>query len=265
MTRNDALAFTIDGKLDGESLVFIHGWPDNADLWRHQVAALGGKYRCVLVTLPNFGDDVQIPGGCDFPMLVEMLARSIDEVHGEDERVVLVTHDWGAYIGYLYEQAYPDRVRKMVALDIGGHIQPTSAKEGLFIAGYQWTLIACWLVGGVVAPLGDWLTRKFAHALGVPAGQADGVRSRYNYPYFFLWRGILLPWARKTLLGRYRPQCPVLFMYGGDKPVMFHSERWLEIVERTGGRSACVEDAGHWFMQSHPERVNKEIAQWLTD
>lgn len=262
---DETMAYTTEGNLNGATLVFIHGWPDNASLWRHQVAALGGEYRCVLLTLPNFGEEEEHAGGYNFPLLVELLARTVASLRRDDERVVLVTHDWGAYIGYLYEQLYPDQILKMVALDVGGHVQPTTAKEVVFIVGYQWILIACWLVGGVIAAMGDWLTRKFAHALRVPARQAASVRSRFNYPYFFFWRGMLVPWARKTLLAYYRPRCPVLFMYGAKKPVMFHSERWLNIVEKSGGRIDCIEEAGHWLMESHPERVNEAIARWLTD
>ena len=43
----------IEGNPEGPTLLFIHGWPDNASLWRKQAAALGGQYRCVLLTLPN--------------------------------------------------------------------------------------------------------------------------------------------------------------------------------------------------------------------
>ena len=254
--------FIIEGNPDGPTLVFIHGWPDNASLWRKQVEALSGKFRCVLVTLPNFGVEAVQAGGFDFPALVGRLATTIKQVQ-PDGKVSLVTHDWGAYIGYMLEKMHPEMIIKMAALDIGGHIEPAGLKSALMIMGYQWSLIACWLVGGVMPPVGDWLSRKFAQALGVPTRQAVGVRSRYNYPYFFLWRGMLLPWARKNLLGYYQPQCPVLFMYGGDKPVMFHSKRWLSIVAKTGGRSECVDGAGHWFMESHPDRVNEAIAGWL--
>ncbi len=263
MEVSNEIAYSVEGNPDGDVLVFVHGWPDGPSLWRNQVEALGSTYRCMLVTLPNFGAAADKAGGYDFPVLIEMLAGAIEKVRGEHERVALVTHDWGAYIGYLYEKAYPERVSKMIAFDIGGHIQPTTLKEGLFIAGYQWALIACWLVGGVVPPFGNWLTRKFAHVLGVPARQAKAVRSRYNYPYFFLWRAMLLPWARRTLLGNYRPRCPVLFLYGGEKPVMFHSARWLRLVEESGGRSECIDGAGHWFMETHPERVNETCAGWV--
>ena len=183
----------------------------------------------------------------------------------EDERVILITHDWGAYLGYLLERKFPERVEKMVALDIGAHVAPERARETLFMMGYQWTLIACWLIGGVLPPLGDWLTRKFAAVMKVPARQASKARSRVNYLYFYMWRGLLLPPWRKSLLRRYTPRCPVLFLYGKNKPVMFHSRHWLDIVEQSGGCSEGIDGGGHWFMQSHAEQVNQAIAHWLAD
>ena len=76
---------------------------------------------------------------------------------------------------------------------------------------------------------------------------------------------MLIPWLRKNLLQRYTPQCPILFIYGGNKPLMFHSERWLKIVEQTSGRNECIEGAGHWFMESHADQVNQLIGAWLDD
>ena len=111
--------------------------------------------------------------------------------------------------------------------------------------------------------MGNLLTRKFAGVLKVPARQASKARSRVNYMYFYMWRGLLLPRWRESLLRRYTPRCPVLFLFGKNKPVMFHSQRWLSIIEQSGGRSEGIEGAGHWFMESHPEQVNQAIVQWL--
>lgn len=255
--------YVIDGKLNGPSLMFIHGWPDDASLWRKQVAALADDYRCIRIMLPNFGLRAVKPGGFNFPKLIAMLVATIEEVQPDGSPLTLITHDWGAYLGYLLEQAHPEKIKSVVALDIGGHIAPDSIRESLFILGYQWTLILLWLIGGIVPPLGNGLTRKFASALGVPARQAGTVRSRNNYPYFYLWRGLLLPWWRHELLARYRPTHPVLFLWGRKKPVMFHSKRWLDMVEQSGGHSTGIEGAGHWLMESHAEEVNQAIRDWL--
>lgn len=242
--------------------MFIHGWPDNASLWRFQVEALRSDFRCVLITLPNFGEHSTRAGGFDFPELVEMLASTIRKVQPEG-KISLVTHDWGAYIGYVLEKTHPDLIRKMAALDIGGHLEPAGLKSSLMIVGYQWSLIACWLAGGLIPPLGSLLSKGVARVIRVPARQRGKIRSRYNYSYFYLWRGMLLPWKRGSLLGRYRPQCPVLYLFGERKPLMFHSPRWLQIVADSGGRAEGIPGAGHWLMETHAETVNGKIDEFF--
>jgi pimeloyl-ACP methyl ester carboxylesterase len=253
--------YRIEGKPDGPTLVFIHGWPDNASLWRKQVAALGADFRCVLLTLPNFGEQSVRAGGFDFPELTRRIVATIRQVHPEGQ-VGLVTHDWGAYLGYLLEQQHPELFVKMAALDIGGHLSP-GLKQALMITAYQWALIAAWLVGGVIPPLGGLLAQGVGKVIGVPSRQRAALRSRYGYPYFYLWRNLLLPWKRTHLLGRYRPQCPVLFLFGERKPMMFHSARWLQIVADSGGHAEGIPGAGHWFMETHAETVNKRILDWF--
>lgn len=256
--------YTIRGNPAGPTLVFIHGWPDDASLWRKQAEALGERFRCVLVTLPNFGAESVKPGGCDYPELVDRLAATIREVQPAG-RVSLVTHDWGAYIGYMLEQKHPEMFLKIVAMDVGGHLKPLGLKASLMIIGYQWSLVACWLAGGLVPPLGRLMTQGVGKVVGVPARQRRKIRSRYNYPYFYFWRGSLLPWKRSSVLGRYRPKCPVLYLYGEKKPLMFHSPRWLQIVADSGGGSKGIAGGGHWFMETHADAVNGIMADWFSD
>jgi len=252
--------YVIEGNADGPTLVFIHGWPDDASLWRRQVAALAAGYRCVLLTLPNFGAQPVKSGGFSFPELVGILARTIRELQPQGQ-VTLVTHDWGAYIGYLLEQAHPERIGHMIAMDVGGHAKP-GPKAALMIIAYQWALVFCWWVGGLVPPLGDLLSRFVGRLVRVPDRQRAAIRSRFNYPYFYLWRGMLLPWKRDSVLQRYRPGCPVLYLYGRRKPFQFHSDRWLELVGQTGGMAQGV-DAGHWLQEERADEVNALIADWL--
>jgi len=255
---------TIEGNPAGRTVVFIHGWPDDASLWRMQVPALAEDYRCVLLTLPNFGREHVRVGGYNFPELVEMIAATIRSVQAEG-RVHLVTHDWGAYIGYLLERTHPELIGRMVALDIGGHIGRPDIRTALMIAAYQKALIVSWLVGGIIPPLGNLMTKLVGRVVRVPSRQRANIRSRYNYSYFYLWRGIILPWKRSSILGRYRPQCPVLYLFGERKPLMFHSSRWLDIVNEAGGRSEGIAGAGHWLMETHPEIVNERILDWLKE
>jgi pimeloyl-ACP methyl ester carboxylesterase len=263
VNTQSTFSYDVTGESHPKTIVFIHGWPDHGDMWRHQVAELSSEYRCVAVTLPNFGDSRDRRGGYNFAALVQMLKNTIERVAPSGEPVYLVTHDWGAYIGYLFEAAHPDLVEKMVALDVGGHSQPTSLKAVSIILGYQWTLVISWLIGGVIPPLGTALSRGLSRALDVSSGRIERMRSYFNYPYFYLWMDLLLPWRHQNLLRQYTPQCAVLYLYGAAKPVMFHSDRWLQTVDETGGRSVSLADGDHWFMESHPTEVNDLIREWF--
>lgn len=258
------IEYVIEGKPDGPTLLFIHGWPDNASLWRKQIEALRKDFRCVLLTLPNFGDKTEKAGGYDFPEMVEQLAATIRAVQPEG-RVGLITHDWGAYLAYLLEQSHPNLINKMAALDVGGHVQPSGMKESLMIMGYQWALILSWLLGGLMPPLGRLMTRGVARVVRVPSRQRENIRSRYNYLYFYMWRALLLPWQKDKLLRRYQPRCPVLYLYGARKPLMFHSEKWIEVVADCGGKSAGIEGAGHWLMETHAKEVNPQLLSWFQE
>ncbi|NNJ78192.1 MAG: alpha/beta hydrolase [Xanthomonadales bacterium] len=254
--------FSIQGKPNGRTLLFIHGWPDDPSLWDSQVAALAPDFRCVSVTLPNFGPTAVKPGGFDFPELVEQLANTIARA-SPDGPVGLVTHDWGAYIGYMLEKERPDLVDRMASLDIGGHLKPGGLKSSMMIMGYQWALIGGWLVGGILPPLGNLMSRGVGKVVRVPSRQRGNILSRYSYPYFYLWRNMLLPWRKSKLLGRYTPRCPVLYLWGKRKPLMFHSDRWLKIVEDSGGKAIGIDGAGHWLMETHAPEVTKHISDWF--
>lgn len=261
MTELPQCEYRIEGNPDGPTLVFIHGWPDDTSLWRHQVAALSGHYRCVLLTLPNFGAQPVKAGGFNFPELVEILAKTTREVQPRGQ-VTLITHDWGAYLGYLLEQAHPEIIERMVAMDVGGHAGRPGLRAALMILAYQWALVACWLVGGLVPPLGNLLSRGVAAVVRVPGRQRGGIRSRMNYPYFYFWRGMLLPWQRSSILRNYRPRCPVLYLYAERKPFQFHSDVWLKLVEQSGGMAQGL-DAGHWLQETRADEVNALINNWL--
>jgi hypothetical protein len=53
----------VEGKLDArETLFFIHGWPDNVDVWKSQVDRFRSTHRIVRAELPTFGSTTGAPG-----------------------------------------------------------------------------------------------------------------------------------------------------------------------------------------------------------
>lgn len=252
-----------EGAADGRTLFFVHGWPDDHRIWDRQVDALGDRFHCVRVTLPSYGAEGDT-GGLDFPELADAIAAAIDSVCEERgaQRVVLIGHDWGAYLAYMVEQRRPERIERLVTIDVGGHVAPTRAREAAMIAGYQLPLAAAWLARRALPRAADRLTQSVAKAVGAPLdNRAAPLTAASGYPYFYLWRGLLT--HRNSLLRRYEPQRPLLYIYGERKPLMFHSQRWLSMLARRDDCEVLPIDGGHWLTLSHPAEVNQAIMRFV--
>lgn len=245
----------VEGSTHGETLFFVQGWPDDHTLWEAQVSVLRERYRCVRVDLPNFPGAEQRRWGFDHEAMAAGLAQCIREV-SPDRPVTLIAHDWGAYWSYLLHHRNPALVSRFVGLDVAPRVEPRPREAALILA-YQWWLVAAFVSGGTI---GDWMTRRFAELAQTPR-RGSAIAARLNYPYFYTWRDVLARRRRRLLQG-YRPEVPVLYVYGADKPAQFHSEAWLEFVRsRPGNAVVGLAGVGHWVMR-HPEFTGI-LRDWL--
>ena len=85
------------GPMNGPVLFFLHGWPDSAELWENQLDYFSKNFFCIAITLPDF--DGKTTSSYNYPRLV---AKIVEEIKATGrQQVILVGHDWGAYIAYL--------------------------------------------------------------------------------------------------------------------------------------------------------------------
>lgn len=228
----------VDGPAGAATLVFIQGWPDDASLWQRQVEALSDRHRCVRLTMPNFDGRRSARWGYSTDEIVAALAEMIDAV-SPGVPVTLILHDWGCYWGYLLHRRHPELVARVAGLDIAPHVEP-SAAAALGIIAYQWWLVAAFYIGG---PVGDWMTRSLAGAMGAPAPRRQ-INAWMNYPYRNVWREIFAGDIRREMQD-YWPRVPLLFVYGRKKPFPFHSRKWIDHVTGEGGTVVGL-DCDHW-------------------
>lgn len=242
-----------------ETLVMLHGWPDTHRIWSRQVAFFRQTHRCVSFSLPGFGE----PGPVRGHALAEVVdtARQIVDAVSPDRPVVLMVHDWGCIFGYQFALLNPQRVSRLVAIDIGdsGSAEfekslPLTAK-GMVVA-YQMTLASAWYLGGFA---GDALTRGMARALQAKADPRH-IHSGMNYPYAMRW---MSAHGGLDALAPVEPPFPFFYAYGRKKPFMFHSEPWLARMARTPGNTVREFDCGHWVMVDRAEAFNAAVAEWL--
>ncbi|AXE65259.1 hypothetical protein BBF93_14325 [Hyphomonas sp. CACIAM 19H1] len=104
----------------GQTMLFLHGWPDDSSLWRHQYAAASGAgYRAIALDWIGHGASERVTDFAryDRTLLSSDLAALGDRFNWG--RVHCVAHDYGAVVGWQYCTIHPDLVRSYCALSVG--------------------------------------------------------------------------------------------------------------------------------------------------
>ena len=148
------LRVTDHGPPDAPSVVLLHGWPDSAWLWRHQVPALvEAGFRVIAPDQRGFG-------GSDRPDAVDQysIVHTVGDVAAvlDDAGVAgahIVGHDWGAAVAWAFATFVPDRTRSLTAVSVG---HPAAFRDaGIAQRQLSWYMLAFQFEG--VAE--DFLTR----------------------------------------------------------------------------------------------------------
>src|SRR5437764_7937445 len=110
----------------GPPLLLLHGWPQHWWCWRKLIPRLAQDYRVIAPDLRGWGWSEAPPGDYAKSMFAADILALI-EAEGV-EQVSLIGHDWGGYAAFLLALEHPERVRRLVALDIP---PPWSSPHGL--------------------------------------------------------------------------------------------------------------------------------------
>jgi pimeloyl-ACP methyl ester carboxylesterase len=282
------LAVTEAGPRDGPLVVLVHGFPELAYSWRHQIGPLAEAGYRVLAP------DVRGVGGSDRPDAVE--AYAISELtadvlalldHAGAERAVVVGHDWGADIAWKTAWLHPDRVAAVAGLSVpfvpNAPAPPTRLmREGLgedfYIVWFQepgvaeaalerdvrrtiattrvWN--AAWAAEDEDPPTPPFMTDEHL-AVYVDAYSRTGFRGGLS-----LYRNLDRNWEQTAPLQDRRIEQPALFLTGERDPVREFMpaaamDGWVTDLRE----SIVVPGAGHWVNQEEPEQVNAALLRWL--
>jgi len=112
------LGFSARSQGEGPLVLCLHGFPDNASSYRHQLPVLAqAGYRAVSVTLRGYEPSSQ-PADDDYSLasIAGDVVAFIDELGAE--RAHLVGHDWGAAIAYTAGAASPERFMTLTTMAV---------------------------------------------------------------------------------------------------------------------------------------------------
>jgi pimeloyl-ACP methyl ester carboxylesterase len=108
------LASGAEGRLP---IIFVHGWPELATSWRHQLACFGGLgFRAIAPDLRGYGRSgvYRTHGDYAIANVVDDMLELLDSL-GE-ERAVWVGHDWGSPVVWSLASHHPDRCHAVANL-----------------------------------------------------------------------------------------------------------------------------------------------------
>ena len=127
-----------------DPVLLLHGWPQHWYEWRNLMPALADRHRVLAMDLRGFGWSDAPRRGYEKENLATDVLAVLDELGLE--RVKLVGHDWGGWIGFLLCLRAPQRFDRYLALNIPTPwIQMRKALPHTWRLVYQQLILAPWI------------------------------------------------------------------------------------------------------------------------
>jgi len=127
MVEANGISLYVEEHGDGAPVLLLHGWPDSARLWRHQVPVLAASgFRVITPDLRGFGRSERPAEVRSYQLrnVVADISALLDQLGVPSAHVV--GHDWGSALAWLTAIRHPDRVRTLTVIS-GPHplVPPT--------------------------------------------------------------------------------------------------------------------------------------------
>jgi pimeloyl-ACP methyl ester carboxylesterase len=252
---------------DGDPVLLLHGWPQHWFAWRKVALLLATDHRVICPDLRGFGWSDAPSGAYDKQTLAEDVLALLDAL--ELDRVDLIAHDWGAWVGFLLCLDHPDRISHYLALNmVTPWPDPPSAGAalGLVRLWYQAALATPGL-GRALIEHTDFVRRLItAGAVHRDAWAEEDLESfaavlrepsRANASVH-LYRTFLLRELRPSVAGQYRGRrlaVPTVLLHGKRDLALDH--RHLGAWKRWADDMALElrDDSGHFIAEELPDLV----------
>lgn len=249
----------------GPPVLLVHGWPDSARLWRHQIPFLVEHgFRVVALDQRGFGrsERPDTVAAYALPNAVADLVGVLDALGIEQAHVV--GHDWGAVVAWLLAALRPDRVERLVVLSVGHPSTPASIRQ----REMSWYQLFFQFVGIAEEHIAydDWrLLREMTRGDGdIDDYVADLARPGALTASLNWYRANLAPAPPGP-----RPALPPITV--PTLGVWSTRDHYLDgdRMRASGAyvtaqwRYAEIADASHWMQLDAPDEVNALLLDWL--
>jgi pimeloyl-ACP methyl ester carboxylesterase len=256
----------------GPPLVLLHGWPQHWWSWRRLIPPLARDHRVLAIDLRGWGWSDAPPGAYAKRTFAQDVLALLD-AEGLD-RVTVMGHDWGGYTAFLLALDHPERIERLVALDIAPPWTGPPRLRHLAVpalGSYQ-AVLATPVLGPRTMTSGSWFIRTMIRA-------GSGAAMTWTDAELDTYADVLRQPARaqassacyRTFLTRELPaavrrgdrsdelRVPSLLIMGGASPL----RTVLDPPPGPNLEVVAIEGAGHFLPEEAPDAVLAHAAPFL--
>lgn len=106
------LAYSETGRQDAPVLLWIHAFPVNRHMWKHQLEAFADSWRSIAIDLPGFGESKEIVIEPTIGAFADSVLGFLDQ-KGID-KAVMAGCSFGGYILFELWRKAPERIDRMI-------------------------------------------------------------------------------------------------------------------------------------------------------
>ncbi len=261
--RRDGLTFDVldAGPSDGEPVVLLHGFPQDATAWdrvapalhQHGLRTLAPDQRGYSPMARPRGRGHYRRGEPAGDVRARRAAAGLESAH-------VVAHDWGGIVAWALGAWHPERVRTLTALSVPhpGAMAKAMVTSDQALRSYYMGLFQLPVLPERLLLAGDGaaLRRMLRHG-GLPAGTADHYVARMQEPGALsaaLGWYRALPWSGRDPIGKVR--VPTLHVWStGDAFLGRAATEATEQYVDAPYRLEVLDDVTHWIPELAPDRV----------
>ncbi|HET6384531.1 MAG TPA: alpha/beta hydrolase [Armatimonadota bacterium] len=263
---------------EGPLLLLLHGFPECWYSWRRQIPALAGAgFKVVAPDLRGYNESDKPEKGYDIDTLLNDALGLID--HYGADRAIVCGHDWGGAIAWNLAIRFPERVERLIALNLPHPALLARALRSnirqmirsLYIILFRIPRLPEWLLSLRNYAAIEWMFRgsavhpeQFSDAdievYKRAASQPGALTAMLSY-YRALDPAKLAEWARGGAEAMVR--APTLMVWG-EQDVALGKELTYGTAEFAPDLAIhYLPNASHWVQQDQPSEVNRLMVEFL--
>lgn len=267
------------GTDDGEPVFLLHGFPEFWYGWKHQIPFLAENgYRVVVPDQRGYNLSDKPKGVANYA--VDILTQDVINLANTlgYEKIYLVGHDWGGVVAWWTATIFPDRLKKLVILNVPHpYVFLQQYRQGNIM---QW--LKSWYVGFFQVPfipealmsLGDYslmeqAIRRSARRTTFTDEDIENYRRAWSQPHALT---SMLNWYRamsksienSNIFKERRISVPTLMLWGENDVALGKELAQPSIELCDDGALIFYPNATHWVQHDEADNVNREIHNFIS-